>query len=458
MKKTIAIFITIITAFTMVFAFSACDGVALGKESKIKAFEKSYSINEIKNIENNSFKKLNEVAYPSKEIEKFGVSDEFKAAVTNMAHTVYTLASAGKTDNFSYSPLGLYKNLSVVSLASDDQKALAEIDAVLGLDKDARKQNLINTFKTNYFSTENGTVQMYDGAFFTNEFTVNNGLIAALSEHYVEAFGVDFAEDGGINKMLDWVNGKVNEKNFIDKQFLQIDDDTAAFFFTTLFFDNKWRTTYNTESSAVDKFYGTSKTSDVTFMRHSYYGDCYDYGEYITCYDYYLTGLKIKYIVPVDKNADIFSLVDGVNFFVDDESRKITPPEDEEENYYAKGIIVNLKMPKFSTEYTFDFSATLKVLGIVEAFNDKGHAFNYAFSDMPQDYYTYIKFVKQKNKAAFSEDGTTIKSVTVTQMAKGTAAAPMRIKTINVDLDRPFIYVIYDANDLPLCVGNVNDL
>ena len=145
MKKLFSIVITIITALTMALAFSACDGGMFGEETKFKAFEKSYSINEIKNIENNSFKKLNDVVYPSKEIEKYGVSDEFKAAVDNMAYNVYSVAAAGKTDNFSYSPLGLYKNLSVVSLASDDQKALAEIDAVLGLDKDTRKQNLINT-------------------------------------------------------------------------------------------------------------------------------------------------------------------------------------------------------------------------------------------------------------------------------------------------------------------------
>ena len=38
------------------------------------------------------------------------------------------------------------------------------------------------------------------------------------------------------------------------------------------------------------------------------------------------------------------------------------------------------------------------------------------------------------------------------------AAAPMMVDTINVDLDRPFIYVIYDPNDLPIYIGNVNDL
>jgi serine protease inhibitor len=65
----------------------------------------------------------------------------------------------------------------------------------------------------------------------------------------------------------------------------------------------------------------------------------------------------------------------------------------------------------------------------------------------------FISECKQKNKVSFNEDGTTIKSVTWTGFGAG-SAGPMP-DGIEVQLNQPFIYVIYDENDLPLYVGNV---
>jgi len=428
------------------------------EESKYTAFSKTYEVGELQNLESNVFKSLNGITYPSAETERYPISEEFKTAVYDMAFKVYSKAAKDKTDNFSFSPLGLYENLSVVSLACDDEVANSEIDDLLGLDKAARKENVINAYKSDFFAVQKGKLLMYNGAFFTNQFNVDNGLIDRLSELYVEAYQLDFSNAEGVRSMLDWANGKVGEKNFIDRDFLDIDESSLAFFFTTLDFDNDWSSAFNDTKSVAGTFFASDEERRVTFMRHSYFGECYDYGDYITCYDYYATGLKIKYVVPTEVNGDIFSLVRDNNFIFDDEAQRILPLEDGD-FYYDNRIIVNLRLPKFSTEYTFDFSDTLKALGVNEAFNKNGRSFNGAFTDIPEYYSTYIKSVKQKNKAAFSESGTTIKSLTLTQIGKGTAAdAPMRVSTINVDLDRPFIYIVYDLNDLPIFIGNVNNI
>ena len=41
---------------------------------------------------------------------------------------------------------------------------------------------------------------------------------------------------------------------------------------------------------------------------------------------------------------------------------------------------------------------------------------------------------------------------------KATSMAPLDQYTLEVKLNSPFIYVVYDVNDLPLYIGNVSNL
>jgi len=99
-------------------------------------------------------------------------------------------------------------------------------------------------------------------------------------------------------------------------------------------------------------------------------------------------------------------------------------------------------------------------MGLSCLFDRNGHSFNYTFSDLPTPYFTYLTAIKQKNKISFSEDGTIIKSTTYVQLGGAKSAAPHKdgetIDTYDIKLNQPFIYVVYDKNDLPLYVGHVD--
>ena len=110
----------------------------LDVRSTYNVVKRRYTANEIKVIENESYKKLNNVKYPSTTREVYGVSEEYKNSVNNFAYNIYK--ELGK-ENISYSPLGLYSNLNIVSLASDSEVVLNQIDNVLGLNMEKRKEN-----------------------------------------------------------------------------------------------------------------------------------------------------------------------------------------------------------------------------------------------------------------------------------------------------------------------------
>ncbi len=409
-----------------------------------RKIHKNYSIHELNLIESSSFKKLNDVRYPSLNnnmMEMLEVSAEFKEAMRDFTYNVYQ--QSNKEDNFAFSPVGLYSNLFVSSLASNQKDVLNEFDKVLGLTMEERKDNFVKMYRNNYFSNEKGTLQMYNSVFLSNQFGVNEAYLSTLSDYFVEAYQLDFTSNEDVDKMLNWVDQKLDASNFLDKKDLELDKDKIMYILSTFYFNNEWYHSFTTSSSYQDKFYvSPTQTMDASYMQHSYYGDLYEYDRYLSCYDYYANNIKIQYIISKDVQDNTFDLIADKNFM----KETVAPKEN---------AIIKLKTLKHDTTYMADFTETLKKIGLESAFNEDVPGFNYAFNEQDiANQNVYLDFVKQKNEISFNEDGTKIKSVTFSGFAAKSTAAPP--DTYEVNLNHPYIYIIYDRNDLPLFIGNVN--
>lgn len=417
-------------------------------KNTFRQYKKQYTQSQLMQVESNSFKKLNNVTYPTGN-QKYSISEEYYEAVTEFANRIYPSIS----QNEGFSPLNLHMNLSILSLASDDEIAISAIDSLLGMTKETREADFINAYKSDYFYNDNGTIQMYNGYFASNKYENNPKFISSLTKYYTEAYQVDFDSDFSLDSILEWIDQKVQDSRFLRKEDLDIKDDTIFLLASTLYFKNSWKNVFDGKDTIDDVFYIDDVEIYTSYMSHSYYGDCYDYDDYISCYDYYNNGLKIKYLIPKTHiRKSIFELTKEKNIFIDDEARKIMP-----ESSWMPNVVIDLKVPKFKSESMIDFSQILKDNGLDYLFNEESKSFNYVFNNLPEDVNIYLDYVKQKNYISFDEDGTTIKSVTYSGARKNSSSAPMTADTIEVNLNRPFIYVIYDSNDLPIFVGNVNN-
>lgn len=426
----------------------------ISTESRFQVTKRNYDVKTLSLMQSASFSRLNEVEYPSTDANKrLPVSEEYKRSVSSFAGAIYSAATtmddlAG--NNFSFSPLGLYDNLCLLSLSSDDEETLAALDGLLGGDRESRKQDFINSYQNDYYSNDLGTMQMYFGLFLTNRYQANPDFVGELADYYTEAYRLDFLNSSDLSKMLDWVDQRMGEENFLSEEDLEIDEYSMFYLFTTLYFNNRWLSAFNEQNSYQGVFYASSGEVETKYMNHSYMGDCYDFGDYVACYDDYANGAKVKYLVPKDGvKEDIFTLTEGKDILSDEEGTPIRATDGELE--YP---LVDLSVPVFESESFVDFSPVLKEMGLSYLFAFDSPCFNYAFTD--QEDCVSLAFVKQKNKVSFTETGTTIKSVTVSA-ANAEAEGPIEIDTIEIRLNCPFIYVVYDADDLPVYIGNVNN-
>ena len=431
---------------------------SLKTNESFRSYRKNYAFNEVSIAESNTFKPLNSINYPNSDKPvKNEFSDEQLNAYSNYSYQAYnSLISLPKEENLSFSLINLYAILNELEYAASDEEVKATLNNLLGLNAEKRVSFFDKMMKANFYADSNNTTQIKNSAFLTNKYEQNTDFINALSSLYCEAYQIDFSKES--KKMVEWVNEAVNDSHFINEQFLELNEQTVFYLFSTLYFKNAWASKYVSDDNIKDYFYlNKEDTVKTTFMRHSYYVDhYYDYDEYISVTDYYATGGSVTYIVPKKIEDNIYKLTKNQNIFFENEENAVYGkplPYDETRN---GKIRVNLTMPKFSNSYEFKLNDMLSNLGLAKGFTPDYDSFSKAFTSESCFDNIYLQTVKQKNEVTFNEDGTVVKSVTM-GAAGAMSAEPRRDDTIDVTLNQPFIYIIKDINNTPIFVGHLDN-
>ena len=116
--------------------------------------------------------------------------------------------------------------------------------------------------------------------------------------------------------------------------------------------------------------------------------------------------------------------------------------------------VVQTKLPKFQSETTADLNQVLQEMGMTDLFVP-------ALADLSGMGTTstgilYVDQVLHKTFLNVDERGTQAGAATLVEAGEG-AAMPQDIK--QVDLDRPFLYMIVDTRkNVPLFIGSLADL
>ncbi len=437
MKKRYWLIPLIVTGVVIIAVAAVPLAALLQIKSNPKELKKSFTLRELEEIKENSYMPLNKVNYPDTKLKNITIDEDYKDSILD-----FTYLFTSNLESFSYSPLNLYFAYDTLSWGSDDTALTNKWNNVLGLTREKRDEGLKKLYPADYYLNDYGTLQLYQGLFLNSNYSANNEFISKMTERYCEAYSVDFSSNDGTSKMLNWIDEKLDEKNFITMNDLQIDDETMAYQFNTLYFRSKWSTKYMKNNTKNEFFYQKDGESyKVPFMTHTVTTNVYEYDNYYSFYDYYKNGESVQYLIAKDDNRDISSLVKGTNFY--------------KETKEAKQSIVEISMPKFTDEVMVDFLPTLKNVGLGDVTAPNVPALNNMFSSLDEGQNVYLALSKQKNKVTFDEDGTIVKSLGM-QAYGSKATAPLDYYSFQ--LNHPFICTIYDRNGLPIYTSKINKI
>lgn len=273
---------------------------------------------------------------------------------------------------------------------------------------------------------------MANSMWLKHGYALKETFVSSLENYYyAEAYSTAF-DPKSMQNIVDWINHYTNDLLGLTVEKYDIDTaDLVLMLINTVYFDNKWLYAYDKKATYEGSFYGEEE-SQVDFMTHKIHSSYYQGSNYEVFYDYFENNNRIAYVLP-DFGVSISSLLEK-DIIASIAKANLRPVE----------LTVSVPKTKYQSEY--DLKKCLQNLGINNMFSSGNVTMIKGYEDR-----AYVSFIKQNAGIEFSEIG--VKAAAVTSIGVNTESENVN-EMIRI-LNRPFIYVIYDKNNIPLFIGTI---
>ena len=207
----------------------------------------------------------------------------------------------------------------------------------------------------------------------------------------------------------------------------ELNPETRMIITNAVYFKAQWHESFSKMNTSPEKFHDGEKVSQVPMMKkHTHF----QYGEFdgVKMIEIPYSGRRISMLVllPAEDRPDAMDSISA-----DTLKRWISELERYE---------VDLWLPKFRTENSYQFSEVFKALGVRKAFTNGAD-----FSGMSNSEQLKIDAVIHKTFIDVDEEKTEAAAVTAIPMMRATAM-PMPTPKAEFHADHPFMYFIMDCN------------
>lgn len=345
---------------------------------------------------------------------------------------------ASEDGNLIYSPYSIYQAFLMV-YAGADAETKAEIAQALEIEQDDGKDvhnlmNALNKLLTTQPSFLDSTAQplkfnVANALWVQQDVEINQGFLDTLSANYNAGLKlIDFSQPEDARQAINlWVAAQTNDKikDLIPQGVLN--ELTRLVITNAVYFKGAWQNPFSPDRTASEPFFLLDGSEQVVeMMRTSYTGAGLVNDRYQAVKIPYQGG---NYAMAVIMPSGDFS---GFEQSLDEDALKQILT-----GFDGTFGQVNLGLPKFKTENSFNLGDQMKALGIQQAFD--GQEADFASISDKMD--LYITDVLHKAYIDVNEEGT--EAAAATAIAIGTTSMPA--DSWDITFDRPFIYVIYET-------------
>ena len=267
-------------------------------------------------------------------------------------------------------------------------------------------------------------------------------------------FGAEVFKENFNRATLDKINRWVsdNTDGMIKNMLSELPEDAVIYLINTILFDAEWKRPYSQYSSNSQTFTAENGKKQVVSMLNQRMSssDCFTLGKTKGIVKEYSNGYAFAAMLPNEGTtvAQALESFTGEDFVSTVNSMVLNPT-------CGTGLYpIDVSIPKFEFDCSFNLNNILKSLGINAAFNSK----NADFSAMATSSFgnIYIGNVYHNTSIKLTENGTKAGAATVIEFVEECAKPADDAEIIK--FDRPFIYVIYETDSgMPLFVGTVRE-
>lgn len=375
------------------------------------------------------------------EVEGKDADDKFKSGMLDFAVRLMQSTLDENKKSSLVSPLSVIVALGMTANGANGETK-EEFEKLFGFSVDEANAYLY-TLAHSLYNGDGAKVELANSIWFGKDgrIAVHDDFLQVNKNYYdAQAYEEDFFDQKTVDKINKWV--KEHTDDMIDEIIDAIDPDAVMFLINALVFDALWSKPYENFQCQKGTFNAYDKSkSDATFMRSE--ETLIRTKNAIGFRKYYKNGYEFVAMLP---DGDVF---DYVNSLSGKELGKILSGKQNDYGYRAKTYL-----PKFEYDYDVSLYKALESMGLKKAFSSSEADLSGIGSSPLGN--LYIGDVLHKTHIEMTQAGTRAAAVTAVEILAKSAEPK---KTVEVKLDRPFVYYIVDCNtNLPIFMGVVTEI
>ncbi len=374
-------------------------------------------------------------------------SDDTAYSMSAFSYRLASQVLSGTQESVCVSPLTLYEGLSV--LASGSQGATQEqLLSLLGQsDLDALKDQTQRLYEVNQLDYDPDFLQFSNSLWLDEKENSDSQtgfhqdwVLGAAMDYYCDVYAADFTAPDTSRALAAWISK--NTGGLLDQQLdsLSLPSETVMAVASTVWYRSQWVDNFSEDLTAPDTF--TTAAGDIVtcdFMHQTQTsGQVVETDTYTKSYLQLTSSGSVYFVLPKE-GVDIDTLLTEENLWT----------IFEDGNYIDADVIWSV--PKFTTDSALELGDTLKALGITDAFDASAADFS-AIADTP----LYLSQVTQGTHISLTENGVEAASYNLGAMEAG-AAEPEEHPEVEMNLNRPFLYLVTATDGSPLFMGVVRN-
>lgn len=238
---------------------------------------------------------------------------------------------------------------------------------------------------------------------------------------------LDFTSQKTTAHINNWC--KKNTNGMIPSIIDKVDANASAYIMNAIFFNGTWADKFSKSQTKNENFRGYTRDITMVPMMHKsdkllYWGN-----------DMY-TAVRIPYS---NSSYTMTVMLPNEGVSIDEMLKTMEDADLTAWRQDAEQCIVDLKLPRFTTEADVTLNNIISELGAANIFNSNADFTNIAKSNM------FVSQMFQKAKIEVSEEGTKAAAVTAAIMTMS-ALPTEEPKHVTFHANRPFVYMITEAN------------
>lgn len=342
------------------------------------------------------------------------------------------------SENRVYSPISLYAALSMLTEMTAGETKQQVMELLGAADSETLRQTVRDLWMSVYLDDGRSVCRLANGAFLRENADVKQEAVDALVDwYYASTYRVPMGTEEADKAIAGWLNQNTGGLLSEETGNIRTDGNDLLRLYNTIYYKSGWQDAFKSSQTKQDTFTAADGAAQTVDFMHRTESGGYRKGDGYTAAPRSLNYGRMVFVLP-DEGVTPESLLQRQGFLAG-----LTG------DYSAAELVWSV--PKFDVKSSTELNGVLQALGVTDAF-DMAEA---DFTPLT-DNGAFLSSAMQAARVKIDEEG--VEAAAYTEIVCADSAMMEVPPTVEMDLDRPFLFVIFDNSNVPLFVGTVNTM